>query len=499
SNFSTGFANGLPNDSDQTVSLNNTVWTNNGATLLAESENANTTFTLSGTTQFNATAVGEGGRSHFALGTNSVVNMTLSGSAKYTAKGRFQIAHGTGSSATITVENNAGIVKTGEWTSIGNSNNGVGTLNVKNNGTFSTDGDFNISDVGTSTGFVNVSDSGAVTSSGAAYIGKGGGTSGTVTMTGGSFTVSNQINVASGITGEGVRSLGVVNVNGGSFNQTGAGQGLTVGGAGTGTLNITAGAVNVSGSQGLVVGDTGTGTVNLDGGTLTTTRVWGGAAGGSGTFNFDGGALLVGAGANADFFNGVENVVVEAGGAIINSNGNDATINQSFGGVGGLTKTGAGTLILNGNISVQGDTVVSAGTLAGSAVFTGNITVNSGANLSPGAPNGTLSTSDGKITFNAGASLTIDLTGGDDFISSPELVLNNTTLVLNGAPSQPVHLIARVGTVTGTFGTPAPSGYSYNYAYEVDGTPFVALVQTGGASPYTTWVNGFFPGVTDPA
>ncbi|RYD20123.1 MAG: hypothetical protein EOP88_16310 [Verrucomicrobiaceae bacterium] len=126
-NFSTGFANGLPNDSDQLVAITNTTWTNNGATNLAESINSTTNMTVSGSSVFNATATNEGGRFHTALGENSVANLTVSGTSQMSFKGRFQIAHGLNSSATITIENNAGIVKAGEWTSIGNSNNGTGT------------------------------------------------------------------------------------------------------------------------------------------------------------------------------------------------------------------------------------------------------------------------------------------------------------------------------------------------------------------------------------
>lgn len=499
-NFSTGFNNGLTNDCDQTVALTNTTWTNGGATLLAESINSTTNMTVSGTSQFNATATDDAGRFHTALGENSVANLTVSGSSQMSFKGRFQIAHGLNSTATITIENNAGIVKAGEWTSIGNSSNGTGTLNVKDNGTFTTNGDFNISDVGTSKGIINLSGAGTITSTGQTFVGKNGamagGTTGTINQTGGTFNCSNWISV-----GRFNFSTGTVNVSGGTFNQTSNDQGIIVGEEGLGTLNVTStGAVNITGTPGLLVSNNATanGTVNLDGGTITTKRVQAGAAGaGTANFNFDGGTLTAGAGANADFFTGIDNAIIEDGGATINTNGNSIAFNQNFTGDGGITKTGAGTLLWNGNGDNTGANVVSAGALGGIGYVSGSLTVSSGATLSPGAPLGVF-TALGTTTFSAGSSLTIDLDASPDMLAANNLVLNNTALVLNGTPTQPVYLLVKYLSRSGTFSTAPPAGYAYDYNYVSEGVSHIALVQTGG-SPYTTWINGFFPGETNPA
>ncbi|RYD85213.1 MAG: hypothetical protein EOP84_03225, partial [Verrucomicrobiaceae bacterium] len=382
----------------------------------------------------------------------------------------------------------------------GNSNNGTGTLNVKDNGTFTTDGDFNISDVGTSTGIINLSGTGTITSTGQTFVGKNGaeagGTTGTINQTGGTFNCSNWISV-----GRFRYSTGTVNVSGGAFNQTSNDQGLIIGEEGAGTLNVTGGGVNITGNPGLLVTNNATsvGTVNLDGGTITTKRVQAGAGGaGTANFNFDGGTLTAGTGANADFFTGMDTAVFEDGGGTINSNGNTIAINQTLTGIGGLTKSGAGTLLINGSAEYTGTTVVSAGTLGGIGNIAGNVTVNSGASINPGAPLGVL-TATGTTTFSAGASLTIDLDASPDMLAAVNLVLNNTTLVLNGTPTQPVYLLARYGSRSGTFATAAPAGYAYDYNYISEGFSHIALVQTGGGSPYATWINTFFPGETNPA
>ncbi|RYD45766.1 MAG: hypothetical protein EOP83_30760, partial [Verrucomicrobiaceae bacterium] len=448
--------------------------------------------TLGGNSVYTGTATDEGGRLQAALGANSVANLTLSGTSQMSLKGRFQVGFGVDSSATVTVEGNAGIVKAGEWTSIGNSNNSTGTLNVKDNGTFTTNGDFNISDVDMSKGVVNLSGSGTITSSGQTFVGKNGavagGTTGTINQSGGTYNCSSWISV-----GRYNFSTGTVNVSGGTFNQTSADQGIIVGEEGLGVLNVTGGSVNVTGNPGILVSNAATanGTVNLKtNGTIVTKRVSAGAGGaGAATFNFDGGTLTAGAGANADFFSGMDTAEVLAAGGTINSGGNDISISQNLTGAGGITKAGAGTLFLNGSNTNSGTNVVAAGTLGGTGEVD-KLTVNSGANVNPGAPLGVLITN--TATFNAGSSLTIDLDASPDMLAAVSLTLNNTALVLNGTPTQPVYLIARYGTRSGTFSTPAPSGYVYDYNYVADGFTHIALVQTGGGSPYTTWINGFF-------
>jgi outer membrane autotransporter protein len=124
---------------------------------------------------------------------------------------------------------------------------------------------------------------------------------------------------------------------------------------------------NISGSG--VLQQNGTGTLTLSGlnsygggtflnsGTLAVSSDANlGAANGGLTFN--GGALqfLAGFASNRD-------VTLNAGGGIVDTNGNNATWGGAVAGAGGLTKTGAGILTLSGAGTYAGPTSINAGTL----------------------------------------------------------------------------------------------------------------------------------------
>jgi autotransporter-associated beta strand protein len=103
------------------------------------------------------------------------------------------------------------------------------------------------------------------------------------------------------------------------------------------------------------------------------------------------------------------------------------TIDSIIGGDGGLTKSGAGTVILTSANTYGGATTVAAGTLRvngtqtasaitvqSSATLQGNgtvgvVSVQAGATLAPGASPGILDT--GNVTFAAGSTLAIELNG----------------------------------------------------------------------------------------
>jgi autotransporter-associated beta strand protein len=135
----------------------------------------------------------------------------------------------------------------------------------------------------------------------------------------------------------------------------------------------------------------GNNTFHLDGGVLTIGQVISTSNTGTAVFKFNGGTLKA-ADNNANFLTlgaATHAAVIEAGGAVIDSNGREVVIAESLlagSGGGGLTKLGAGTLTLAGTgDSYTGPTTVSAGTLVitgNHAAATGEVVVEAGGALS---------------------------------------------------------------------------------------------------------------------
>jgi autotransporter-associated beta strand protein len=179
----------------------------------------------------------------------------------------------------------------------------------------------------------------------------------------------------------------------------------------------------------------------------------------------------------------------------------------------GLTKIGAGTLILGGNSSSAGAATVNAGTLIvngsnsncsvnvtggtlGGGGSIGTLTA-ANATIAPGQSAGTLSVS-GNVTFNAGTTFTIEIGGLGalaDKLSATGTVslgagINNLTgSLINGfapSPGQVFTIIQTTGGLTGTFAQSSPiniSGTLFQIVYNANN---VLLVAQGGASPTPT-------------
>jgi fibronectin-binding autotransporter adhesin len=257
-----------------------------------------------------------------------------------------------------------------------------------------------------------------------------------------------------------------------------------------------------AGTLTLATANTFTGPVNLNGGTVVISSLTGLGAGTA--INFGGGTLQYSG--NSDDIS-ARTVTFNSGGATINDGGNFVNFVGPVGnsGLGGLTKTGAGTLMLNGTNRYAGNTLISEGTLtlgfnsyisnspaiilsggatfdvtgnglitlassigqklAGVGAVSGGVTVPASTTLTP-ATNGAIGTFtiNGDLTFSGGA-FAADVTpttrdlivvNGSLVLTSGELQLNVSGPLANG--SYP--LIQYAGSLIGAVGDLLVSGYS---------------------------------------
>lgn len=391
-NFSMGFwANLAGNFQTQTLTMNNSKFIDTGAFNIGESAGSSATIYMNGNSVFNE---------------NGPFLCGLQGSA-------------TGA----VVMADSSIVTNNLWLSVGA--NGYGSLVMKNNSFLAEGSDFNFGDYGGSTtvGAFAIQDNAQVVLTGSGngvFVGKSAGAVGNVIQTGGTinarsagvFQLAQQagtvgtwlqsggtnyaggwVSIGRGYASGDTSPNGFLWVSGGLFDQSSTGNGLIVGEQGTGTLTITNTGLVISEANniGVAIGwNQGNGTLNLDGGTLVANFIQGGS--GTSTINFNGGLLRAAAGARLNFMTNISSAIVYAGVAI-DSGTNTIDISSSLldaGMGGGLTKTGNGTLLLDGFNSYQGTTMVAAGTLGGNGSISGPVVISAGAALSPGASIGTL-------------------------------------------------------------------------------------------------------------
>jgi len=317
--------------------------------------------------------------------------------------GWFRIAENTGSSGTANITNatvNIGPT-TGMQLNIGEG--GSGLMNVVNShvtvGGLVAIGGATYDGETSGSGTLNQMNGSISTASGEFWVGQGAGGNGVYNISSGMLTTQNWIAV--GRQG----ATGVLNQTGGTISKQGTNNIIIGSLGGNGAWDLNNGTVLNNGILGLGE-NSNSGTLYLNSGGLfqaTSVQTWGGA---TGYLYFNGGTLQISGnggyiGARDPVAGGVLNTYIQAGGAIIDTNGNNIEVQNPMApdpslpaGVsdGGLIKDGLGTLALNGTVSTAsnagpssyaGPTVVNAGTLlfTGSFSGTGGIHVKSGATI----------------------------------------------------------------------------------------------------------------------
>jgi uncharacterized protein with beta-barrel porin domain len=211
---------------------------------------------------------------------------------------------------------------------------------------------------------------------------------------------------------------------------------------------------------------------------------------GSGLVTLNGGGLQWASGTATDISSRL--AAIGGGGATFDTNSNNVTFASALTGTGGITKTGAGTLVLAVANSYQGGTTINGGTLAGGAanvlsaasatsVDTGGIldlggfaqTINAvslaGGMLKNGLLTGAVTSTGGTIS-GLGGSASLTTTAGTTIIASTDGYTGATTV--NGGT-------LRVdGTITGTSAVSVNSGGILTGNGTID--PLMVTINGGG-------------------
>jgi outer membrane autotransporter protein len=327
----------------------------------------------------------------------------------------------------------------------------------------------------------------------------------------GGFTIVNSGTISGGLSGAGVQANAITFSGGGVNSLTvqagstisgnvvaffGGSDVLALGGSGNATFNVsqigpTAQYENFAnfqktGSSTWTLTNTTTATTNwaINGGTLAISADNNlGAAGGIPSFN--GGTLQF----NASFTS-ARTFALNAGGGTFDTNGNAVTLSGDIGGVGGLTKIGAGTLTLSGTGDYLGGTNINGGTLAlavASALGSGQLTFDGGTLQTTAsftiARAVTLNAGGGAFNPNSGTTFTL----GNPVGGSGALTMNGGgTLILSGANSYSGGTTVNAGTLQLASGASLASGSALavnggTFALNSNSMMVGALSGTGGA------------------
>ncbi|MFM7413957.1 MAG: beta strand repeat-containing protein [Planctomycetota bacterium] len=409
-NFRMGYA-AIANSGSHSLTINNSNVAITGEALIGNIGPSIGTLSIQGTSAFRAGSdmnVGNTVGTQGAVAVGGTTTMTVlgrlrvgdlgTGSVAATGSTRLllnqvQIGNGATATGTMTMDADASATLTG-YIAVGNA--GTGLLAMSGRSRMDVQYDLNVADLGGALGTMTLADR-ATATGGSVFLGKGFTSSGTVTITGG------------------------------TLSQTNASGEFIVGRDGDGILTISgSGRVVASATTGMLLGaaaSSAQATVNLNGGVLEVRRIRKGD-GATGVLNVNSGTLRAGSGAVSDFVTGSTTVNVLAGGATIDTNGQNVTIAATLangGGAGGLTKRGSGTLTLSASNGITGTTTIQQGRVQlanASALTTSRVVPLAGgtASLSPYlvasvaglAPNagGLTDVSNGALTVLSGLSAT---------------------------------------------------------------------------------------------
>ena len=400
----------------------------------------------------------------------------------WTANADLRFAGGTGS-ATMVLAGSTTMTRGGTLILADGSNAHTGTLTLKGNSELTVTGSLqtNRGTGLTNRGILNVQENAILKITTNLDVGKiAGGTNdrtrGDFTQSGGTTTVGAAVRIAN--SGDNNHGQGNITISGGTFaadrleirpvREKGANTTVTISG---GTVTFTNGIIRTNSDR--VASNVATShALNLTGGTVYTEGITSVANSGntSYTTSFNGGTLKALAD-NSSFLAGTFTTapVIGANGFTFDSNGFDIGFSQRMTGSNAnakLTKTGLGTLTLDGDNTYAGGSVVNqgtlvingttgaglitvndGGTLGGSGTLSGATTVKSGGTHNPGTSPGIQEFAAG-LAYESGATLKwelvgntlgtrgtdfdgVDVTGGDLSIDSGAIL----SLVFNAAGS----------------------------------------------------------------
>ncbi|MBR0872914.1 autotransporter outer membrane beta-barrel domain-containing protein [Bradyrhizobium tropiciagri] len=302
-------------------------------------------------------------------------------------------------------------------------------------------GNLNVRDVAGGTTSLTIQNGSTLTSTGTVSVGDVAGGTASVTVTGaGSQWNAVQISLFANATS-------VLNVtDGATVNATSR---ITVGtpaGSNTATLNVS-NATILLGGFGFTIANAG-GQINYDNATIRLhTNSVNGSAGTAAQNN------------------------IAAGGLTIDNNGFTLLSSVGFSGVGGLTKTGAGTLLFGGSSTYAGETVIQQGTLQLNGAGSGNALASSSR---------VVANAEFDISSQPDANAHIQSLAGS---SAGTVTLGSKDLILTNAHDTFAGTISGTGGVQVSGGTQAFSGVqAYSGATTIGGGSTLALTGAGDVS-----------------